>query len=130
MFFASVFNSCEDEEVASLIGQWLYQNATFEFYEDNVLMESGPFNEMEFNYMEFLKEGVLYVWFDAVEYETHTWEKDGKTVTLNKGTDDEMIIMIEKLTKSTLKVSMSEEEVDGEVVYKMVIYMNMTRMED
>jgi hypothetical protein len=130
LFLASMFNSCEDEEVASLIGKWLYGSVTFELYEDDVLVESGPFNEMDFEYLEFIKGGTLYVWFDSVEYETITWKKDGKTVTLDEGTEDEMVLKIETLTKTTLKVSFSEEEEEGGVVYKMVIKMNMTRMEE
>ena len=125
-----MFNACEDDEVASIIGKWLFGNASYELYEDDVLVESGAFTEIEFQHLEFFKGGSGYVWFDAVEYETFTWKKDGKTVTIDEGTANEMIFKIEKLSKTTMKLSMTEEEEDGGVVYKMIITMNLTKLEE
>ncbi len=53
LFLASMFNSCEDEEVASLIGKWLFQLATFELYEDDVLLETETDYEGDIKYLEF-----------------------------------------------------------------------------
>ena len=130
LFLVTMFNSCEDEEVASIIGKWLFGSSTYSLYEDNVLVSSGDFEQMEFLYLEILKGGTGYVWFDAVEYETFSWQKDGKTFTIYEGPESDMIFKIEELSKTTLKLSLTEEEEDGGVVYKMVIYLSMTRVND
>ena len=130
LFLASMFNACEDDEVASLIGKWLFGSSTYEVYLDDVLEDSGTFTDMEFQHLEFFKGGTGTVWFDAVEYESFTWEKDGKTVTIDEGTINEMIFKIKKLTKTTLQFTTTEEEEDGEDVYEIIITLNMTKVEE
>jgi len=130
VFLFSVFNACEDEDVASLIGKWLFELSTAEYYEDNVLVGTETYYEGDIKYLEFFKGGTGTVWFDELENESFTWKKEGKTVTVDEGTDNEQVIKIKNLSQSTLKFSMTMEEEDGGVVYKIVMTMTMTKVED
>jgi hypothetical protein len=130
MFLASMFNSCEDEETASLIGKWLWELGVMEYYIDDVFQGSESSTEGEWKYLEFFKGGTGTVWFDDVEYETFNWKKEGKTVTVDEGTVDEQTIKIEKLSESTLKFKLTMEEDDGGVIYKMVVTVTMSKVEE
>lgn len=127
-FLFSLFNACEDEEAASLIGKWMLQLVYYEYYEDDLLVDSGTTSYYNFKYLEFFKGGEGKVWFDEIEYDTFTWRKDGKALYADEGTEDEQIIEINELSKATLVFTMTMEEEDG-VVYKHIHEVTMSKVE-
>lgn len=108
----SMFNACEEEEKNLLLGKWAFVNVSWIDYDDGVQVDSGSSTQSEILYLEFYKGGMGCVYFSEVEYETFTWEKDGKTITVNEGAEDEQEITIVTLTKSTL-------------VFEMTVYENI-----
>ena len=129
LLLLSMFNSCEEDEVNLLLGKWGFVSFKWIEYEDGVKVDEGTSTENEFIYLEFLKGGAGYVYFDEVDYDTFTWEKDCKTVTVDEGTVNEQVIKIETLTKSTLVFSMSYSETYDGVTYMQENIITMTKVD-
>jgi len=122
-----MFNACEEEENNLLLGKWSFVVYTYEIYEGTTLVDSGTATDAPFLYLEFFKGGTGTVYFDEVETETFTWEKNGKKVLVNEGTVDEQNITIVTLTKSILVFTQSMTMEEGETTYTVNQTITMTK---
>lgn len=129
LFLFSIFNACEEDEKNLLLGKWSFVVYTYEIYEGSTLADSGSSIEGPFLYLEFIKGGTGIVSFDEVENDTFTWEKDGKTVLVNEGTEDEQNITIVTLTRNTLIFTMTMSTQDNGTTYTIYQTITMTRVE-
>ncbi len=128
LFLFSTFNACEDEETALIIGKWMFQLVSYEYYEDDLMVDSGMSSYYEFKYLEFFKGGEGKVWFDEIEYDSFTWRKDGKILYTDEGTVDEQVVDINELSKTALVFTMSMEEEEGGVVYRYIQEITMSKV--
>ncbi len=113
VFLFSMFNSCEEDEKNLLLGKWGFVSVKYIEYEDGVKVDEETSYEADVVYLEFLKGGVGHVYFSEVEYDTFSWTKDGKTVTIESDEEFE----IETLTKSTLVLKITETWEEGGTTY-------------
>ncbi len=111
LFLFSMFNACEEDEKNLLLGKWGFVSVKYAYYEDGVKLDEETSYEADVVYLEFLKNDIGYVYFSELEYETFSWERDGKTVTI----DSEEVFTIETLTKSSLVIKITETWEEGEV---------------
>jgi hypothetical protein len=119
LLLVSMFNACEEETTNLLLGKWGWVSGVMEYYEDDVLVETETITEPFFVSVEILKGGTGTI--DTGDgTETFTWKKDGKTLTINEGTVDEMVETIVSNTKTSLVIEVIETEEEGGVVYKSV----------
>lgn len=123
----SMFNACEEEEKNLLLGKWAFVSLSWIEYENGGQVDSGSSTQSDILYLEFFKGGVGCVYFSEVEYDTFIWEKDGKTLITNEGTEDEQEITIITLTKSTLVFEMTVYE---NIFQYMVQTMTMSKVEE
>ncbi len=124
-----MFNACEEEKENLLLGKWSFVVYTYEIYESSTLVDSGSSTEGPFIYLEFLKGGDGIVTFDEFESDTFAWEKDGKKVLVDEGTENEQNITIVTLTKSTLIFTMTMTMQEGDTTYTMNQTMTMARVD-
>jgi len=156
-FFSSCNNDDENTPSDLLIGEWTFSTATMELSIDGktlvqYLMDEGELTEAEAEIYadlifgmvedEFVLEstvvitiksnGTYLITDPSSGNDDGTWELsgDGKTLTLDKGTVDEMVFDIVSLTSSTL-VIISNQEVeddlnDDSVNETMAISIEMT----
>jgi len=125
----SLFNACEEEEKNLLLGKWMLQLVTYEYYEDDLLVDSGMTSYYDFKYLEFFKGGEGNVWLDKIEYDTFTWRKDGKTIYVDEGTENEQVIEINELLKTALVFTITMEEEEGGVVYRHIHEITMSKVD-
>jgi hypothetical protein len=125
----SMFNACEEDEKNLLLGKWGFVVYTYEIYEGTTLVDSGSSTEGPFIYLEFIKGGTGIVTFDEFESDTFTWEKDGKTVLVDEGTQNEQNINIVTLTKNTLVFTMTMTMEEGQTTYTVNQTITMSRVE-
>ncbi len=129
LFLFSMFNACEEDEKNLLLGKWAFVSISWIEYEDGVQVDSGSSTQSDILYLEFFKGGTGFVYFSEVEYDTFTWEKDGKTLIADEGTVDEQEIKIITLTKSTLVFEMTMSETIEGTVYSIVQTMTMSKVD-
>jgi len=118
----SMFNACEEEEKNLLLGKWSFVSYDYELYEDGILQDEGTSYENEWIYLEFIKGGVGHVYSDEVNYDIFTWKKDGKKITVDEGSQEEMIVTIEILTKSTMVFSLTMSQQNGVLITMLLTY--------
>ena len=126
----SMFNACEEDEKNLLLGKWSFVVYSYEIYDGATLEDSGTSTDGPFLYLEFIKGGDGIVYFDEVEFDTFTWEKDGKSVLVDEGTDNEQNITIVTLTKETLIFTMTMTIEEGETTYTVYQTITMVRVEE
>ncbi len=129
LFLFSMFNACEEDEKNLLLGKWSFVVYTYEIYDGAILEDSGSSTDGPFIYLEFLKGGDGIVTFDEFESDTFTWEKDGKNVLVDEGTDNEQNITIVTLTKSTLVFTMTMTIEEGETTYTVYQTITMSKVD-
>lgn len=118
LLLVSVFNACEEEEEVDLIlGKWTFVSGHWADYENGVLVDEGSISETDIVYLEFFKDGIGHVYFDEVDYDMFSWEREEYTLIVNPGTQDEQTITIETLTQSTLVFKMGYSVEEEGVVY-------------
>ncbi len=129
LFLFSMFNACEEEGKNLLLGKWILQLVYYESYEDDLMFDSGTTSYYDFKYLEFFNGGEGKVWFDKIEFDTFTWRKDGKTLYVNEGTQEEQVIEINELSKTALVFTITMEEEEEGVVYKHIHEITMSKLE-
>ncbi len=131
LVFALFFVACEDDGPSTkslLLGKWQITTITLTAYigGQQIAQESETFeaNEMV---IEFLDggSGIVYEYDDQID--TFTWSLDGKKMTFPPFGEAPVEGTV-NVTKTTLKVTWEEEEVEQQVTYTIRYQINAVKV--
>jgi hypothetical protein len=117
---AFILFGCEKDKSAKelIVGKWEVKTMKMIAYENNVktdeYTETYTSKEME---IEIKSDGTGTEYEDEVANDTFTWTMSGNSITVSISGEDDMV-MTASVTESTLVLTSTETEIDGETTYK------------